>query len=49
MPYTDRLPEDLREDFIRKAVDRYMETHPADADGNVAVAMVRLEVEAVKD
>jgi trans-aconitate 2-methyltransferase len=49
MPYTDRLPEDLREDFIREAVDRYMETHPADSDGKVAVRMVRLEVEAVKD
>lgn len=49
MPYTERLPEDRREAFIREAVDRYLETHPVDGNGNVGVAMVRLEVEAVKD
>ena len=46
MPYTERLPEDRREAFIREVVDRYLEGHPPDRDGNVGVAMVRLEVEA---
>ena len=49
MPYTERVPEDLREAFIREAAERYLEVHPPDLDGNAAVAMVRLEVEAVKD
>ena len=48
MPYTERLPEDRREAFIREVADRYVLEHPADPDGNVAVAMVRLEVEAVR-
>jgi trans-aconitate 2-methyltransferase len=46
MPYTERLPEDRREAFIREVVDRYLQEQPADKDGNVGVDMVRLEVEA---
>lgn len=48
MPYTERLPEERREPFIREVVSRYLQAHPADAEGNVAVGMVRLEVEAVR-
>jgi trans-aconitate 2-methyltransferase len=49
MPYTGRVPEDRREAFIREAVARYLAAHPAKADGTVEVAMVRLEVDAVRD
>jgi len=48
MPYTERLPEERREAFIREVVDRYMRVHPPDAEGSVAVSMVRLEVEAAR-
>jgi trans-aconitate methyltransferase len=46
MPWTDRIPEQMREMFIDEVVDRYLRVHAADADGRVHVAMVRLEVEA---
>jgi trans-aconitate 2-methyltransferase len=48
LPYTERVPEDLREDFISEVVDRYIRLHPLDDEGNVHVEMVRLEVEAKK-
>lgn len=48
MPYTDRLPEDRREPFIREACERYCAAHPLDENGDASVLMVRLEVEAVK-
>lgn len=47
-PYVDRVPVDLRETFIDAAVGEYLWRHPPDADGAVHVAMVRLEVEAVR-
>lgn len=48
LPYTERVPESMREAFIRELVERYLRTHPADASGTVHVKMVRLEVEAKK-
>ena len=47
-PYIDRVPADLRETFTVAAVDEYLRGHPPCADGAVHVAMVRLEVEAVR-
>lgn len=44
MPYTSRVPEELREDFIQSAARAYTERYPAAADGQVSVPMVRLEV-----
>jgi trans-aconitate 2-methyltransferase len=49
MPYTERLPEDRREAFIREAAARYVDGHPPDAQGDVGVRMVRLEVDAVRE
>lgn len=46
-PYTDRLPEALRERFLDELVAAYSAGWPLDADGNVHVQMVRLEVAAV--
>ena len=49
LPYTHRIPEDEREEFVREAVERYVSMHPLDEDGLAHVAMSRLEVEAVKE
>jgi len=46
LPYVQRVPEDLREDFIAAVTDRYLAKHPPDAGGRVHVRMVRLEIEA---
>jgi len=47
-PYTSRLPEGERPDFIAEVAGRYLEHHPLDGDGQAHVEMVRLEVEAQK-
>jgi trans-aconitate methyltransferase len=48
LPYTQRIPEDLREDFINELATKYIEQNPLDNEGMVHVNMVRLEVEAFK-
>src|SRR6185369_74101 len=45
-PYTNRVPEELREEFIASVVDRYVAKHPPDTRGGVHVRMVRLEIDA---
>jgi trans-aconitate methyltransferase len=47
-PYTHRVPENLREDFVTAVAERYLARHPADEASRVRVRMVRLEIEAVK-
>ena len=48
LPFTQRIPEDLRARFIYEIVDGYIMRYPADADGLVHVEAIRLEVEAGK-
>ena len=48
LPYIQRVPENLREEFIAAVTDRYLAKHPPDDDGRVHVRMVRLEIDAVK-
>ncbi len=48
LPFTQRVPESLREEFIAAVTQRYLAKHPPDADGQVHVRMVRLEIEAEK-
>lgn len=48
MPYTHRVPDTLREQFIREALDAYVAAHPLDSSARPHVRMVRLEVEAFK-
>lgn len=48
MPISSRVPEPKREEFIRGFATAYAESFPADAQDNVHVQMVRLEVEARK-
>lgn len=45
-PYTDQLPENMREEFLSLVVQNYTNAHPLDSKGNTHVNMVRLEVEA---
>ncbi len=48
LPYTQRVPENLREKFINEVVEGYLEKYPPDEGGIIHVRMVRLEVEAEK-
>ena len=48
LPYTQRVPENLREEFIGAVTDRYVAKHPPDDAGRIHVRMVRLEIDAVK-
>jgi len=48
LPYTQRVPENLREEFIAAVTERYVAKHPLDVAGRVHVRMVRLEIDAVK-
>jgi len=49
LPYTSRIPEDKREEFIRIVVKKFIEKFPPDENGKVHAKMVRLEAEAVKE
>lgn len=48
LPYTHRIPEILRESFIQGVCSSYLDQVPLCTDGKAHVAMVLLEVEAVK-
>ena len=48
LPFTDRVPDELKPKFVKLIVDRYLQKHPADADGTVHVGMMRIEAEAYK-
>ena len=48
LPYTNRVPAALREEFIEDLVNAYLSANPYCPDGLVHVAMIRLEVEAQK-
>ena len=48
LPFTDKLPVDLRAKFEQEIVNHYLERHPADDAGTVHVGMMRIEVEAYK-
>lgn len=48
IPYVQRVPEQLREQFIAAVTRRYVARHPADSENNIHVKMIRLEIDAVK-
>jgi trans-aconitate 2-methyltransferase len=45
-PFTDRLPANMREDFLDEVIEKFLNKYPADAQGRTHVNMIRLEVEA---
>ena len=47
LPYTERLPEKLRPQFVSEIADRYIECYPL-VEGLAHVKMARLEAEAEK-
>jgi trans-aconitate 2-methyltransferase len=49
LPYLEQVPEERREEFITRLIDKYIEKHPLDHEGKIHVNMVRLEVEAIKN
>ncbi len=48
IPYVQRVPEDVREEWIAAVTRRYVAKHPPDAENKVHVRMVRLEISAFK-
>ncbi len=48
LPYLQRVAVSRRQAFLDEIVAHYLRSHPPEADGCVHVAMVRLEVAAVK-
>ena len=48
LPYTQRVPESERDNFLQQAIDEYLHRHPPDDDGMTHLGMLRLEVEASK-
>ncbi len=48
LPYTQRVPEQMRDGFVKEIVTRYLVDHAADNADVIHLAMVRLEIDAVK-
>jgi trans-aconitate methyltransferase len=48
IPYVQRIPENLREEFIAAVTERYVTKHPPDDKYRIHVRMVRLEIDAMK-
>jgi len=48
LPYTERIPKEMRDDFIEEVCAKYLDKVPLAADGKAHVAMVMIEVEAEK-
>ena len=48
LPYTQRVPEALRDEFVAAVTARYVAIHPPDAENRIHVRMVRLEIDAVR-
>lgn len=48
LPYLERLPDELRPQFVSEVARIYIERYPLDERGMVHVPMMRLEVEAEK-
>ena len=48
LPFTDKLPAELKPKFVESIVNLYLERHPADAEGTTHVGMIRIETEGHK-
>ena len=48
LPYTQRVPESVREQFLQQVIDEYLNRHPPDDEGMTHLGMLRLEIEASK-
>lgn len=48
LPFVQRVPEEVRDEFIAAVTRLYLAKFPADRENQVHVRMVRLEIDAVK-
>ncbi|MCW4045263.1 MAG: methyltransferase domain-containing protein [Candidatus Bathyarchaeota archaeon] len=48
LPFTERIPIEQRDSFVKEIVNRYLKRYSPDAQGVVHLRMIRLEVEARK-
>ena len=48
LPYTERVPAEIRDQFLEAVTERYLGECPLDTTGQVHVAMIRLQVLAHK-
>ena len=48
LPFTEKIPDSLRDSFINEIAKKYIEAFPLDENGFAHVKMVRLEVQATK-
>jgi trans-aconitate 2-methyltransferase len=48
LPYTQRIPDELEEDFINEVVSLFVRKNPPDDKGHVHLQMKRLEIEACR-
>lgn len=48
LPFTSRIPEEKREQFIAETARHFISKYPPDKESKVHIGMVRLEAEAVK-
>ena len=48
MPWGERVPDEQRDAFLSEVVAEYLARHPLDSDGFAGVAMMRLQVEAIR-
>ena len=45
MPYWQRVPTELQQQFLDEIVEDYLKSHPMNAEGLIHLPMVRLEIE----
>lgn len=48
LPFTERVPDSLRDSFINDIAERYIAAYPLDKKGLAHVKVIRLEVQATK-
>jgi len=48
MPFTEKVPHDIRDEFIHAIIDNYSVAHPPDELNNIIIKSIRLEVEFEK-
>ncbi len=48
LPYIEKVPMDLKEQFIDEIINTFLLNNPPDASGNIRIKMVRLETQGFK-
>lgn len=48
LPYTEKISEDNKPEFVSELANRYIKKFPLDDEGNIHIGMMRLEVDILK-